>query len=164
MTNRVEYNVRRGDSPDGREVRTGRTRLCISDTWFNNRIFIGILYFYPFSRAVAPIAYAGYLFEIDTNGRYKISLSKNFSLGTQNTTLQDWTASSALKTGSGVKNTLQVLARGSSLSFYINGVFLAPGLQDTAFSTGNIAFLATSLQGNQSADVVYSNLSVFVSS
>jgi len=62
MTNRVEYNVRRGDSPDGREVRTGRTRLCISDTWFNNRIFIGILYFYPFSRAVAPIAYAGYLF------------------------------------------------------------------------------------------------------
>jgi hypothetical protein len=107
-------------------------------------------------------AYSGYLFEVDTNGNYKISLSKNFSLGTGNTVLQDWTASPTLKAGSGVKNTLQVLARDGSLSFYINGIFLSPNIQDTTFSTGNIAFLATTLPGQQSAEVAYTNLNVFV--
>ncbi len=105
-------------------------------------------------------AYSGYLFEIDSQGKYKISSSQNFSTGEGNTTLQDWTPSSALKTGNTAKNTLQVRAVGTDLSFYANGVFLA-NFQDSGFSSGDIALLATTSTDATSADVVYSNLKVF---
>jgi serine/threonine protein kinase len=103
-------------------------------------------------------AYAGYLFEIDTQGNYKISHSTNFSLG--NTALQDWTLSSALKGGTNVKNTLAILADGNTLDFYANNVFLKE-LNDATYATGNIAFLATTTTGGADADVVYTNLRVF---
>ncbi|MBV9258797.1 MAG: serine/threonine protein kinase [Ktedonobacteraceae bacterium] len=102
--------------------------------------------------------YAGYLFEIDAQGNYKISHSPDFSLG--DAALQDWTPSLALKVGTNVKNRLQVLANGNTLDFYVNNVFLKE-LQDTTYSTGNIAFLATTTGGGADADVVYSNLQVF---
>ncbi len=54
-------------------------------------------------------AYAGYLFEVDTQGNYKISHSGNFSLG--NAALQDWTPSQALKGGTNVKNTLSIIGK-----------------------------------------------------
>jgi len=101
--------------------------------------------------------YAGYLFEIDSTGRYKISSSQDYSLSV--TALQNWTASSALKKGNSVTNTLQVIAQESGLSFYANGVFLVK-LTDTTFaSAGLIAFLAEST-GAQT-EVVYSNLKVY---
>ncbi|HLZ55931.1 MAG TPA: serine/threonine-protein kinase [Ktedonosporobacter sp.] len=105
-------------------------------------------------------AYAGYLLEIDSKGNYRIARSNNFTLGTGTTLLRDWTASTALKMGSGAKNTLEVQAKGGSLSFSINGVFLAPALQDSTFTTGDIGFLATTVGGGASADIAYSNLSV----
>ncbi len=101
--------------------------------------------------------YAGYLFEIDSAGRYRISMSDNYSSGSN--PLQDWTTSSALRQGNNVTNTLQVIAQGSNLFFYANGVFLVrePG---QTYSSGVIAFCATS-DGTTTADVVYSNLKVF---
>jgi eukaryotic-like serine/threonine-protein kinase len=101
--------------------------------------------------------YAGYLFEIDSTGRYRISVSGNYSFGS--TPLQDWTTASALKQGNSVTNTLQVIAQDSNLMFYANGVFLAQ-LTDTTYTSGVVAFLATS-NGTKPADVVYSNLEVF---
>jgi hypothetical protein len=103
-------------------------------------------------------SYAGYLFEIDTQGNYKISHSPDFNLG--NVALQDWTPAPALKIGTNVKNTLVVWANGSQLDFYANNVFLKE-IQDTAYSTGNIAFLATTTGGGADADIVYTNLQVF---
>jgi len=95
----------------------------------------------------------GYLFEIDTEGNYKISAFNNSPQP-----LQDWTFTSALKKGFSVKNTLQVIARGSKLLFYANGIFLV-AITDTTSSSGLIAFLATT-KGTD-ADIVYTNLKVY---
>ncbi len=105
-------------------------------------------------------AYAGYLFEVDNAGRYKISKSSNFSTGTGDTTLQDWTPSSALKVG--MKNTLQFIADGNTFSFYVNGTYLTT-LPDTGntFTDGYIALLATTATGGEDADIVYTNLNVY---
>jgi len=54
---------------------------------------------------------------------------------------------------------LLVIAQGSNLMFYANGVFLVQ-LTDTTYTSGVVAFLATS-NGTVTADVVYSNLKVF---
>ena len=101
-------------------------------------------------------SYKGYLFEINTNGQYRISQSNNFSSNSA-TILRDWTDTPALKAGA--KNTLQVIARDTTLLFYINGVFLGPPIQDSTFTSGGVAFLATSAKGER-ATIVYSNLSV----
>ncbi len=108
-------------------------------------------------------AYAGYLFEVDNAGRYKISKSSNFSTGTGDATLQDWTTSSALKAG--VKNTLQLITKGNTLSFYANGAYLTTIQdKDNSFTYGYIALLATTATGGGDADIVYSNLSVYTAS
>jgi hypothetical protein len=117
----------------------------------------GGLFFYMKQKTFG--AYAGYLFEVDSHGNYKISRSDNFSTGDNTVALQDWTASSALKTGTGVKNKLQVIARDGSLLFYINGAFVSQQ-QDSTFTTGYIGFVATAESGQQ-ADVVYTNVAVF---
>ncbi len=105
-------------------------------------------------------AYAGYLFEVDNAGRYKISQSGNFSTGTGDATLQDWTPSSALKTGT--KNTLQFIANGNTFSFYANGTYLKTvSDKDNTFTNGYIAFLATTATGGEDADIVYSNLNIY---
>ena len=101
--------------------------------------------------------YSGYLFEVDSTGRYKISRSQDFTLDFH--PLQDWTASSALKKGTQATNTLQVIAQASGLSFYANGVFLVR-LTDTTFTAaGVVAFLASS--AGTSTEVVYSNLKIY---
>jgi serine/threonine protein kinase len=105
-------------------------------------------------------AYSGYLFEIDSQGNYKISRSNNFSTGEGNVPLQSGIVRAGFKAGNNVKNTMQILMQGTSLSFYINGVFLVT-LQDTTFTSGTIALLATSSAGNAAANVAYSNLRVF---
>ncbi|GCF11092.1 protein kinase domain-containing protein [Dictyobacter arantiisoli] len=100
----------------------------------------------------------GYLFEIDNQGQYKISVSSNYDLGSMDT-LRDWAPSSALKTGT-TSNHLQVVAHNGTLLFYINGVYLPDPINDTTISSGNIGFLATWENGAR-ARVVYSNLSVY---
>ncbi|MBE3560869.1 MAG: serine/threonine protein kinase [Ktedonobacteraceae bacterium] len=118
----------------------------------------GGLFFRISTNAVG--SYAGYLFEVDTQGNYKIWRSNNFNTGSGNAILQDWTATSALKTGVNAKNRLQVIAHSNSLLFYINGIYLTT-IQDAKYTTGDIAFLATTAQGGNTADVTYSNLSIY---
>lgn len=123
-----------------------------------------------FFRVNAPLtalgAYAGYLFEVDNQGHYKISLSKNFSTGAGNKTLQEGDITSGFKTGNNATNMLQVMANGNNLSFSINGVPIQPtsgtSFQDATFAAGDIAFLATTSTGGPNAEVVYSNLKVSV--
>ena len=102
--------------------------------------------------------FKGYLFEIDDNGNYKVSVSKNYQLGTM-TVLRDWGNSTALKTGT-AKNRLQVIARDNTILLYINGVYQPAPIQDATLDTGNIGFLASSDKGD-ATNVVYSNLSVY---
>jgi serine/threonine protein kinase len=111
-----------------------------------------------FFRANSLSTASGYLFEIDNNGNYRLSSSADFSSST--TTLQGWTASSALTKGFHVKNTLEVIAQGSNLKLYANGIFLT-ALQDTSFNGGNLGFLANVNAQNPNADVVYTNLDVY---
>lgn len=118
----------------------------------------GGLFFYVSNQALG--AYAGYLFEIDTQGNYQIMRSSDFSVGGNTVTLQNSTMTSALKTGTGAKNSLQVIARNGTLLFYINGTFVNQQ-SDSTYTTGQIAFLATAGQDGQQADVTYSNLSVY---
>jgi hypothetical protein len=118
----------------------------------------GGLFFYVNTQALG--AYAGYLFEIDTQGNYQITRSPDFSISGNNVTLQNSTMSSALKTGTGAKNRLQVIARNGTLLFYINGTFVNQQ-SDSNFTAGEIAFLATATQDDQQADVIYSNVAVY---
>lgn len=106
--------------------------------------------------------YYGYLFEIDSAGRYRISVSGNYSRGS--TSLQGWTTASALKQGNAATNTLLVIAQGGNLMFYANGVFLVQ-LKNANYTSGVVAFLARS-DGTSTTptEVVYSNLKVYPSS
>ena len=104
--------------------------------------------------------YYGYLFEIDSAGKYRISVSGNYSRGS--TPLQGWTTASALKQGNAATNTLLVIAQGGNLMFYANGVFLVQ-LKNANYTSGVVAFLARS-DGRTSTEVVYSNLKVYPSS
>ncbi len=102
---------------------------------------------------------SGYLFEVNSQGEYRLSSSADFTGG--RTTLQDWTASSALNKGFDVNNTLEVIVQGSTLKLYANGGFLT-AVQDAAFpDTGYIGLQASTDNQNQSADVVYTNLKVY---
>jgi len=102
--------------------------------------------------------YSGYLFEITTTGKYRISLFSQ-RINATITPLQDWSFSTALRQGYATSNTLQVIAQGSSLSLYANGAFLAQ-ITDSTYTSGLIAFFATT-DGIKQADVVYGNLKVY---
>ena len=100
----------------------------------------------------------GYLFDVDTTGRYRISRSSNFATGGI-TALQDWTNNSAIKTGT-QENTLQLIAKGGQLLFYANGTFLK-SMNDGTFSAGTIGFAAGASSNGGMVNVVCSNLSVY---
>jgi hypothetical protein len=102
--------------------------------------------------------YAGYLFALDSQGNYTFSRSNNFSSG--DVPLKKGTVSGGFKTGYNAKNTLQIIANGNSLFFYVNGVFLDKE-QDTTFTAGNIAFFASATDNSTDADIAYSNIRVF---
>jgi len=101
--------------------------------------------------------YSGYLFEADSKGNYKISTVS----GTTITPLagHDWTATTALKQGYNVKNTLQVIVQNGTFLFYSNGTFLTQVTDTTYVAAGDIGLLATTTDA--AADVVYSNLKVY---
>ncbi len=102
--------------------------------------------------------YSGYLFEITPTGTYRISLFSQ-RISTTITPLKNWTFSPALRHGYATSNTLQVIAQGSSLSLYANGVFLVQ-LADSTYTSGVVAFFATT-DGIKQADIVYGNLRVY---
>ncbi len=103
--------------------------------------------------------YDGYLFEVDSQGHYKVSQEQGSTI----TPLKDWSATPLLHTGYHVTNLLQLLIQGNTFRFYVNGNYLTQ-VQDSAnyYTQGTIGFLATSVSGGDSADVVYSNLRVNV--
>lgn len=101
--------------------------------------------------------YSGYLFEVDATGRYRILSSGNYSVGTP-ATLNNWTSTKALNKV-GEVNRLQLIMRGSNLSFYANDMFLAQ-VSNTGFLRGQVAFLARS-DGSTPADVVYTDLNIY---
>lgn len=103
--------------------------------------------------------YSGYLFEINSAGQYRISLFSQKPIGDPVTPLRDWTASTALQQEPAASNTLEVIAQGSTLSFYANRVFLVQ-VTDQTYPSGVIAFYATK-NDKTVADVVYSDLKVF---
>ncbi len=97
--------------------------------------------------------YNGYLFEIDSRGNYKLSIFAG-------QIIQDWTPSSALKTGYNVTNTLAVIMKGSTFALYANGAYMTT-LTDSsnAFASGDVAFFASA--ANADTEVVFSNLGVY---
>lgn len=101
--------------------------------------------------------YDGYLFEIDNQGRVKISYEQGAGINA----LRDWQATPLLKSGYNQTNLLQLIARGNTLSFYINGKYFTQfqDSYDTGTPPGTIGFLATA--ANSDAEVVYSNLKVY---
>ena len=101
--------------------------------------------------------YAGYLFEVDSKGNYKISTMSYTTINTLPG--HNWTSSASLKQGNAVKNTLLVIVRGNTFLFYANGAFLTQVTDSTYSAEGDIAFLATT--SDTPADVVYSNLNVY---
>lgn len=101
--------------------------------------------------------YDGYLFEIDSQGHYKISREQGATVNP----LKDWSAGPALHTGYHVTNLLQLIARGSTFLFYANGKYLAQVQNSYYNQPGEIGFLATSVSGGDDAEVVYSNLKVY---
>jgi hypothetical protein len=105
-------------------------------------------------------ANAGYFFEVDTQGNYQISRSQDLTTSPNSDVILGPTHSDALQTGTGVKNTLQVIARNDgTMLFYINGTFVTQQ-HDTTYTSGYIGFAAVAAQATQKAEDVYTNVAV----
>jgi hypothetical protein len=70
----------------------------------------------------APTASAGYFFGVTCDGRFNLR-ARNFEDG-RDQAIIEMTSNSAILAGSGVTNRLGVMANGSSLALYANGVLL----------------------------------------
>lgn len=101
-----------------------------------------------------------YRYDITGNGLFMIE--RHNSDGSWTRLVPDWTLSPALNQGLNVTNQLEVLATGSSLTFYANGVLLTQ-LNDTAFSSGTIGFDAGTFGGGN-LQVTFDNLGITVDS
>lgn len=75
----------------------------------------------------------GYLFAISCDGKYNLRLWNAPSM----TWLINWTESDQIKQGADVQNTLGVMAKGSTLSLYINGEKVKE-IENNAYSQGAI--------------------------
>lgn len=101
--------------------------------------------------------YDGYLFEVDYQGRYKISQEQGATV----TPLHDWTPTSALQVGYHTHNVLALIVQGSTFLFYANGHFLTQVQSSYYNQAGTIGFLATSVAGSSDAEVVYRDVKVY---
>jgi Domain of Unknown Function (DUF1080) len=86
-----------------------------------------------------------YMFEIIADGHYKISDVDGWRP-------LHYAASSAINKGVGASNKLEVIARGNSLSFFVNGVLLIQ-LTDAHYTQGTFSFAV--FQGSASTGSVY---------
>jgi serine/threonine protein kinase len=116
-----------------------------------------------FFRASGPTfnfgGYAGYLFEVNSQGNYRVLSSGNFNTGAA--ILQKWTPSNALLTGN-QSNTLQLIMNGNSVAFYANNAFLTQlTIPNSNIPPGGwVAFLARS-DGSTTTTVVYTDLNIY---
>ncbi len=96
---------------------------------------------------------SGYLFEINSMGKYKFSLF-------QGNVLQDWTPSSALKVGYNMTNTLAVIMKGNTFALYANGAYITT-LADPSntYASGVVALFASAPSNN--TEVIFSNFKVY---
>ncbi len=101
--------------------------------------------------------FSGYLFAVDNQGNYQITASKDFSNPFDTIVLQSGSATPAFKTGS-AKNTLQVIVKGNTFLFYVNGTFLVK-VQDSSYASGGVALLATT--NGTPADIIYRNINIY---
>ena len=116
-----------------------------------------------FFRLSAPVLniYMGYLFQVDSQGNYTVFSSQNYSDATASTKIKSGTIATGWKKGTGVSNTLQIIAQGPNISLYVNGVYI-DSVQDGTFQSGEVGFVATKANTNDpQAEVVYSNLKVY---
>ncbi len=97
-----------------------------------------------------------YRFEVTGTGLYVIE-RRNVD-GTWLRFVQDWTASPALNQGLTTTNQLRVVAYGSLLTFYANGILLQQ-VQDSQFKAGAIALDAGTF-GQGGLQVVFDNVVV----
>jgi hypothetical protein len=95
-----------------------------------------------------------YFFEIFVNGDYLVAHTDDW-----NDPLQQEVFSPAIHTGYNTTNTLEVIARGNSLSFFINGVFLVH-LTNNLYSQGVIS-LAGFSGSTSSLAAIFSSLEVW---
>ena len=95
-----------------------------------------------------------YLFSIDQKGSYTLEVSKD---QTDSMILAE-DISSAIKTGIGQKNTLTVVARGSTLYLYINKQYVGSA-SDNTYSSGMLGVFASDSTSN--TDVSFSNAQVW---
>jgi serine/threonine protein kinase len=100
----------------------------------------------------------GYFFDVGKGGNYSI-----YTWGTPKI-LQDWTNSNPIAINGGYQlNTLEVIAHGSDLLFYINGVYMTQ-VQDATYGMGNIGFACEANNTTGPGEAVFSNLKVYSSS
>jgi hypothetical protein len=96
-----------------------------------------------------------YWFQISGDGYYSVDML----LGSEWTTLVQWTESDAINQGLGAVNHLKVIAYGNRFSFYVNDTFLVE-VTDYTFISGNIGLAAGAYDG---PDVIihFDNLKVY---
>ena len=79
--------------------------------------------------------YQAYVFKLRCNGAASLDRLE----GTQTTTLVDWTASDAIRTGAPADNTLLVWMAGDEFRFYVNDQYLFSA-QDATLDAGTFGF------------------------
>ena len=77
----------------------------------------------------------GYLFAITCDGRYSLLKWDDPKL----TFIENWTSHESIKKGADTQNTLGIMAKGSNIALYINGVKVKE-TSDNAFSAGGFGF------------------------
>jgi flagellar basal body-associated protein FliL len=97
-----------------------------------------------------------YLFRITQNGAYDLFLYNN-GQGTQAQSLLSGTVP-GFKTGPNLPNTIAVVAKGSTLYFYINGLYLN-NVSDGTFASGKIGVFGES--STSPTDVAFANAKVW---
>lgn len=95
-----------------------------------------------------------YDFEITSQGQFYLRYRNN----NKYTSLISNTSSSAIQ-GAGHKNTLLVIAKGSSFQLFINGTFVGQ-TQDSTFASGQLGVAAGTLASN-TGDASFANLRVY---
>jgi len=98
-----------------------------------------------------------YYFHICQDGSYRI-IKYISNSGTDAKMMQDSNSSSII-TGLNQQNTIAVVARGSTFTFYVNQQQIDRE-QDSSYTTGNIGLIAT-LQAGNATEVAYSNARVW---
>jgi hypothetical protein len=97
----------------------------------------------------------GYLFEVGIGGAYHIG-----NWGAPGS-FQDWTNSSAIQQGLNSLNILQVIAHGSDLRFYVNGMYLTQ-VKDATYALGDIGLICEANTTTGPGEAVFSNLHVYL--